>query len=353
MFKKLILVLLVAAGVIGYFNKERVLSYFNKDSRTVNSSEVKLLFREDPSYSELVEILLEKSILNNRKDIDNYVSTHAVDTNRFAAGKYIVLSQTQLSNLVNGFIKGDNGQGLAEVKVNVDFNHCRFLEDIGANISKCILADSTSLVSYLRNDTVLQHYGFTSEQLPALFLPQRYEMYFDTDAKQFVAFMAKEFKAFWNEERIAKMRSIGLNSPSKVVTLASIVYSEQSKVAEEWPIIAGLYLNRLKRGMKLESDPTFKFCWGTQLDGVERLLNKHKNIDCQYNTYLYKGLPPGPICLVPRKVIEAVLSPTQSDYIFLCGKPGGGGHNFASTLRGHNQNVREYRKWLVEYLKNK
>lgn len=353
MAKKIILLFVVAIGVVGFLNKNRILNYFKKDTRTTNSSEVKILFREDPTYAEIVEILLEKDVLKSRADIDAYVENNEVDTTNFAAGKYIILSQTQLPNLVNGFIKGENGHGISEVKVNVDFNNCRFIEDIGENISKCILADSASIVQFLKNDSVQKYYGFSPEQLPALFLPQRYEMYFDTDAEGFVAFMANEFKLFWNEERKSKMREIGLNSPSQVVTLASIVYSEQSKVAEEWPIIAGVYLNRLKKGMKLESDPTFKYCWGKELDGVERLLNKHKNRDCAYNTYLYKGLPPGPICLVPRKVIDAVLNPSESDYIFLCGKPGGGGHNFASTLNGHNANVRAYRKWLVEYLNNK
>lgn len=122
---------------------------------------------------------------------------------------------------------------------------------------------------------------------------------------------------------------------------------------EEWPIIAGLYLNRYKKGMKLESDPTFKFCWGSELDGVERLLNRHKKIDCPYNTYLYSGLPPGPICIPPGEVIDAVLNPAQTDYLFMCGKPGGQGHNFAVTNREHEKNVAVYRKWLRAYLAEK
>jgi UPF0755 protein len=149
------------------------------------------------------------------------------------------------------------------------------------------------------------------------------------------------------------MKSIGLSSPSQVVTIASIVYSEQSKMEEEWPIISKLYLNRIDKGMRLESDPTFKFCWGDKLEGVERLLNKHKEIDCPYNTYRYKGVPPGPICVVPRKVIDAVLNPANVNYIFMCGKPGGGGHNFAVTNIEHNKNVAMYRVWLKKYLAKK
>jgi UPF0755 protein len=135
--------------------------------------------------------------------------------------------------------------------------------------------------------------------------------------------------------------------------VASIVYSEQSRDTEEWPIIAKLYLNRLNIGMKLQSDPTFKYCWGDELDGVERLLNKHKNIDCPYNTYLYSGLPPGPICVPPAEVVDAVLNPADVNYLFMCGKPGGQGHNFAVSNSQHERNAAVYRKWLKEYLANK
>ena len=237
--------------------------------------------------------------------------------------------------------------------MNVVFNRCKTVEDVASSISKCIAADSVSLVETIQSQEILTKYGFTIEQIPALFLPEDYQMYFDTDAKAFVAFMAERFKEFWTADRYAKLKSVGLKSPSEAVTIASIVYSEQSRMSEEWPIIAKLYLNRVKQGIRLQSDPTFKFCWGDKLDGVERLLNKHKKIDCPYNTYLYDGLPPGPICIPPAKVIDAVLNPSDDNYIFMCGKPGGVGHNFAVTNAQHERNVAEYRIWLKEYLKNK
>jgi UPF0755 protein len=263
------------------------------------------------------------------------------------------LTGTKISDLILGFTKNEEGQGVAEVKVNVVFNRCKTIEDVASNISKCIAADSVSLVETIQSSEILTKYGFTLEQIPALFLPEDYKMYFDTDAKSFVSFMAERFKEFWTAERYSKLKSIGLKSPSEAVTIASIVYSEQSRMSEEWPIIAKLYLNRVKKGIRLQSDPTFKFCWGNKLDGVERLLNKHKNIDCPYNTYLYDGLPPGPICIPPAKVIDAVLNPSNDNYIFMCGKPGGVGHNFAVTNTQHERNVAEYRIWLKEYLRNK
>ncbi len=353
MVKRIILVLFVVFVGVVVFNWERLQNLFGEDTRTVNTSEVKLLFREDPSGQELISTLLDQGIIKNDSHIRDYIAENNIDTSNFAAGKYVILSQTQLSSLVNGFLKNDSGQGNAEVKVNVVFNRCKTIEDIGMNISKCILADSASIVDHIYNDETLRKYSFTREQIPALFLPKTYELYFDTDAEQFVALMAEEFKKFWNEDRKEKMRAVGLSYPSQVATVASIVFSEQAQMSEEWPIIAKLYLNRINKGMRLESDPTFKFCWGDELDGVERLLNKHKAIDCPYNTYLYGGLPPGPICIPPAEVIDAVLNPADVNYIFMCGKPGGQGHNFAVTNAQHEKNAAAYRKWLKKYLEEK
>ena len=225
---------------------------------------------------------------------------------------------------------------------------------MASNISKCIAADSASIVDYLLAEETLKKYHFTKEQLPALFLPQQYEMYFDMDAETFVAKMAEKFKEFWTDERKAKIKSIGLTYPSEVVTLASIVYSEQGKVPAEWPIIAKLYLNRIETDQKLQSDPTFKFCWGDELDGVQRLLYKHRDIDCPYNTYKINGLPPGPIHLTPGKVIDAVLNPANVDYIYMCAKPDySGEHNFTPSLEVHEENAAIYRTWLAEELKKK
>lgn len=353
MSKKIGIILLIIVAVVGYIKRDAILSLFNIEPKTINSSEKKLLINTEPTLTALINQLVEEEILGSDNTFRDYVIDNDVDTTQFAAGKYIILSGTKMSTLVNGFLKNAEGQGNAEVKVNVVFNRCTTIEDIGGAISKCIAADSASIVETIQSAEILNKYDFTVEQIPALFLPASYEMYFDTDAKGFISFMADRFKEFWTAERYAKLKSIGLKSPSQAVTIASIVYSEQSRNSEEWPIIAKLYLNRVNQGMKLQSDPTFKFCWGDRLDGVERLLNKHKQIDCPYNTYLYAGLPPGPICIPPSEVIDAVLNPADVNYIFMCGKPGGNGHNFAVTNAQHERNVAEYRVWLKNYLSSK
>jgi peptidoglycan lytic transglycosylase G len=348
MVKKIALIgflVVIACGIGGYL--------YLFWGRTVNRAPVRVILKEDLSGKELADKLVEKGILNSVNDFLDPVNDKSFSVDVFAGGKYVIEKRTSIDELITGFRKDDNGVGNAELLVNVDFNRCRDIEDVGLNISKCIAADSTSIVDYILNSETLSKYGFTAEQVPALFLPKQYQMEFDTDAEEFVAFMAKEFQAFWNEERMAKIKKIGLNTPSQVVTIASIVYSEQSKMSEEWPIIAKLYLNRVNQGIRLQSDPTFKFCWGDKLDGVERLLNVHRDIDCPYNTYKINGLPPGPICLVPAEVIDAVLNPADVDYIFMCGKPGGSGHNFALTNEEHDKNATEYRVWLKAYLENK
>lgn len=350
--KGIIIVLVGLLGVAGYLGRHKIKAFLSSSSRTTNGMEVKLLFREDPTATELAQILVAEGVLSDEKQFFDAAAEIAIDTNSFAAGKYIILTGTTIENLVDGFVKGENGQGKAEKKVRVLFNRCEVIADIGSNISKYILADSASLVDYILDPQTLKKYDFTAEQIPALFIPKEYQMYFDTDAAEFVEIMAAEFRAYWTAERLEKLKKIGLKSPSQAVTLASIVYMEQSRVSEEWPIIAKLYLNRIEQGIPLQADPTFKFCWPDRLKGIERLLDVHRDKDCPYNTYIYKGIPPGPICLPPYKVVDAVLNPADVSYIFLCGD-GTGHHNFATTNAEHNKNVAAYRVWLKEYLKNK
>jgi UPF0755 protein len=178
-------------------------------------------------------------------------------------------------------------------------------------------------------------------------------MYFDTDEKTFVQRMADEFKRFWNDERLGKLKEVGLKHPSEAVTLASIVYSEQGRNKSEWPIIAGLYLNRIQQGIKLQSDPTFKFCWGDQLKGVQRLLNVHRDIDCLYNTYKIMGLPPGPICIPPTEVVDAVLNRDPNNYIFMMAKADYSGlHDFSVEYSKHKMYAEKYQRWLANELRN-
>ncbi len=353
MSKRIIFFIILLIGVVVVFlNLDKIKSFLREDTRTVNTRETKILLREEPRLSELLDLLKENGVISDNKLAREVIEENNIDTSDFAAGKYVILSGTQMVDLFRGFTKGENGHGISEVKVNVDFNRCRDIYDIGSNISKCIIADSASIVNHIYDQATLDKYHFTKEQIPALFLPKRYQMYFDTDAEAFVEAMANEFKLFWNDDRKKKLVQQGLSSPSQAVTLASIVYSEQAHLKDEWPIIAKLYLNRLDKGMKLQSDPTFKFCWGHQLDDVQRLTNVHRDIDCNYNTYKIQGLPPGPICITPEEVVDAVLNPANVDYIYMCAKPNySGEHNFTASGSQHARNARLYQNWLSKELR--
>jgi len=177
-----------------------------------------------------------------------------------------------------------------------------------------------------------------------MFIPNTYEFYWNTSAEEFFKRMAKEYKAFWTSERIAKAKKIGL-SQSEVSALASIVQAEQLFHADERSRVAGLYINRLNKGMLLQSDPTLIYALGDFT--IKRVLNKHKIIKSPYNTYLNTGLPPGPINLPERSSIDAVLNYEKHDYIFMCAKEDFSGyHNFAKTNRQHEIYAAKYHREL-------
>lgn len=350
MAKKIGLLALLVVIVLAAVNYKSIVNWV-LPNKTVNDLEVKILLKEDPNLTVLLETLYGKKVIDDIDEAKAIAKDLGLDKKELAGGKYVILPGSRIENVLNGFVKGENGRGKNEILVNVFFNSCRDLNDVSKNVSACIAADSTSLIQFMLDPNTLSKYGFTARQMPALILPMNYEMEFDTDAEEFVAFMAKQFREFWTEERMQKLQNIGLNSPSQAVTLASIVYSEQGKVQSEWPVIAKLYLNRIDQGMKLQSDPTFKFCWGHQLDGVQRLTSKHREINCDYNTYQIQGLPPGPICITPAVVVDAVLNPAKVNYLFMCAKPDfSGEHNFTQSGKQHIKNASVYQKWLSEQL---
>lgn len=321
--------------------------YFDGSTTSVNENEISIYVATGVTLVELADLLVEKSIIDNKEAFVAVGDYKNLTASRLAAGKYSISPKTDYKTLLNGFTVNSLGNGNAEQEVDVTFNNCKDIPQLAGKVANHIEADSTELVSYILSDSILINYGFSAERIGALFLPNTYKMFWDTDAASFVERMAKEFKSFWSDERKEKLAIIGLKSQSDAVTLASIVYKEQDKHKEEWPIIARLYLNRIKEGWPLQSDPTFRFCWGDKLDGVERLTFEHRAIDCPYNTYIYAGLPPGPICIPPSEVVDAVLNPADNDYFFMCAKPKGDGlHNFAKSLSQHNINAKAFQKWL-------
>lgn len=219
----------------------------------------------------------------------------------------------------------------------------RGVERLAALLGQRLMADSAAFAECFNSEETLQRCGLTREELPALFLPNSYEVWWTITPKGFVERMIKEWKTFWNAERMAKAEELGL-TPVEVSTLASIVCEESNKTAE-LPIIAGVYINRLKRGIKLDADPTVKFAVGDF--ALRRVLNKHLAVDSPYNTYKNKGLPPGPITIPSIAGIDAVLNYARHNYLFFCASPAfDGSHRFAATIGEHNRNAEAYRAAL-------
>ena len=196
----------------------------------------------------------------------------------------------------------------------------RTLDRLAGAVGKQLMADSAAVISLLTDEHYLDSLGYSPATAPCMFIPNTYEVYWTMTPEQFVARMLKENKRFWNDARLAKAKAQGL-TPSEVITLASIVDEETAK-DDEKPLVAGLYLNRLRRGMFLQADSP-------------------------YNTYKYAGLPPGPIRIPTIAAIESVLSPAKHSYIYMCAKEDFSGyHNFATTLTQHNANARRYQQAL-------
>lgn len=235
--------------------------------------------------------------------------------------------------------------------VNVTFTHVRLLDELSEKITKNLGVTPAEFEQALDKFIETNTEGFTRENVIAMFLPNTYQVYYNVLPDELVSRMHAEYKRFWNEERLAKAKNLGL-TPMEVSILASIVQAESVK-KEEAPIIAGLYINRLKKDMPLQADPTLVFA--AKDFTLKRVLNEHKEIDSPYNTYKYAGLPPGPINMPQIATLDAVLDHDKHTYLYMCAREDFSGfHNFASTLTEHNRNARKYQQALtIEIQKGK
>lgn len=231
------------------------------------------------------------------------------------------------------------GRGL-QSPINVTFNNIRDFEKLSSVVSRYIEADSLSLYAALSSDTMATHYGLTKATFLGMFIPNTYQMYWNSSAEDFIARMNKEYKRFWsNEKRQEALEKLGY-TPEQVTALASIVY-EETKRTDEMPIVAGVYVNRLKAGIPLQADPTVKFALGDPT--IRRVLLRHLEVDSPYNTYKHAGLPPGLISIPSVAAIDAVLNYKEHNYYYFCASPAlDGTHRFASNLSQHNRNAAEY-----------
>ncbi len=227
--------------------------------------------------------------------------------------------------------------------INVVVFNGESIEDLAGIAGKYLEKDSVEFLKYLDDYASSNNESYNQDNFLSLFIPNTYEMYWNCDPECFVDRMKREHNKFWTDEKLSSINKNNLSTKDAYI-LASIVEKE-SKANEEKKTIAGVYLNRLKRGMLLQADPTVVFASGEK--GLRRVLNKHLAIDSPYNTYMYPGLPPGPIAMPSLSSLEAVINPEDHDYLYFCAKIGyDGQHEFAKTLEAHNRNALVYRNWL-------
>lgn len=233
----------------------------------------------------------------------------------------------------------------SDKSVRLVINNARTPEVLAGKIAMQIDADSVAVLSALRSETLIKEFGYDSaEAMFSMFLPNTYEVYCDVSPEDLVRRMKQESDKFWSDERRLKgLERSGL-TPYEAMTLASIVH-EETNAKDEMARVAGVYINRLKRGMLLQADPTLKYAAGDPT--IKRVLNKHKEIDSPYNTYMYIGLPPTPIAMPDMAAIEGVINYEDHDFLYFCARPEmDGRHNFARTLSEHNRNAAAYHRAL-------
>lgn len=230
-----------------------------------------------------------------------------------------------------------------QTPVNITIPQLRTMDRLAAYLSHRLMLDSALLATSFSDSAFCARLGYTPQTLPALFIPDTYQMWWNISLDKFMERMMKENEAFWNEERQAKAHDLGL-SRQEVVTLASIV-AEETAYVPEMPKVAGMYIQRLRIGMPLQADPTVKFALGDF--SLRRIYHAHLQVESPYNTYRNPGLPPGPIRIPHVQAIDAVLNQEQHGYLYMCAKEDfSGAHNFARTYAEHQANARRYSRAL-------
>lgn len=288
------------------------------------------------SFETVKQLLLDKKYIRN-----TYTFTQVAELKKYPqsikAGRYRILDGMNNKQLINMLRSG------RQEAVRFTFNNIRTLEDFAGTLSRQLAIDSGAFLKIIRNPEYVKKLGFTPENVLGMFIPNTYQIFWNTDLEDFITRMYTEYHRFWNEERLDKASQAGL-SPMDITIVASIVEEETNKT-DEFPVIAGVYINRLKKDWKLEACPTLKFALGDF--SLKRVLDKHMEIESPYNTYKYAGLPPGPVRMPSIKVIDAVLNYQHHDYMFFCAKDDfSGRHYFSRTLREHNRHAAAYHRAL-------
>ena len=331
--------LAVVSGVLAFI----VCRYWNDNRRPCFSKDYILYVYPDTGVSEAIDSLVSGAGALRRGSLERASGKEHLDT-AIKPGRYVTEPSFTAIYVASMLSRGwQTPQNM--ILSGTIRNKGRLAEKIGRQM----MVDSSQVARALNDSSFLAGYGFTPETVFAMILPDTYQMYWTSSVKDIFDRLKKEYDVFWTQERRSAAQAQGL-TPYEVSVMASIVSGETLKESE-YPVIAGVYLNRLHKGMKLQADPTIAFCYDYTLD---RILKKHLKVDSPYNTYKYKGLPPAPINVPPKACIEAVLHPDEHGYIYFCASPEfNGTHRFAVTYGEHLKNARAFQRALTQRQKEK
>lgn len=332
-----LLMLLAGAAVVGYTG----LTYYNVRKKPNFSKQYTLYVYPDMPESEILDSLSSGAGMKVRSYMEKALES---EEGSVLPGKYVV-SPNDPSIYVARMLK----RGWQTPQMLTLSGTMRNKGVIAKKISNQMMVDSAAVASALSDADFLAGYGFTPEDVFGMILPDTYEMYWTATVEEIFDRLKAEYDAFWTPERIAKAKEQKLTQ-KEVSVVASIVSGETLKDFE-YPVIAGVYLNRYRKGIKLQADPTVCFCFDYTLD---RVLKKHLTVDSPYNTYKYNGLPPAPINVPPKACLDAVLNPDKHGYIYFCASAAfDGTHKFAVGYNEHLKNAREFQKALTKRNKEK
>lgn len=322
-------VVCVVGGIFAY-------ALFSSNINIEKDKKEFLLVYENDCYDDIIDKLVSKQIVKSKKTF-KIASWLLNNKKQFKSGRYQITSEMNNLTLVRNIMYG------RQTPISISFNNVRTKDVLAERLTKKLKISEEEFLAELYSEQTLKTLGFNKNTVISLFIPNTYEVYWDITAEELIERMKKEYDLFWNEERTAKLLDVGL-SKEEVSTLASIV-EEETRKKDEQPVVAGLYLNRIHKNIPLQADPTVKFA--VQDFSLRRIYKKHLEYDSPYNTYMYAGLPPGPIRVPSIQAIDAVLNFVNHDYIYMCAKEDFSGyHNFATSYKEHQENAERYRRAL-------
>jgi UPF0755 protein len=331
--KIFIIIAVIIVLVLGFVTVFFYLRYF---SPNVTGKQEYLYIRTGATYADVYKTIQDQGIVKDPASF-NAAATGMHYIKRVKPGRYHLHEGMTNHRLINMLASG------AQEAVELSFHNLRQKTDFAGFVSKKLEADSASIIHLLDSTQFIEKFGFNTDNVYVIFIPNTYQVYWNTSPEKFFKRMYANYEKYWTPERKQQAAAINL-SPIQVSILASIVDAEALH-DDEMPTIAGLYLNRLQKGMKLESDPTLIFA--LQDFTIKRVLNRDKAVISPYNTYLHTGLPPGPIMMPSENALNAVLGYKKSDYLYMCAKADFSGyHAFASNITDHNNNARKWREAL-------